>query len=194
MLKHCTCKASACWHRQQLLSCRAWRLSALITVHLMAPQRGTPAQLCSVSCTMLCLCLVYMPLIMISLDAIVRTIIFEKHSRGGEGWRWMSGERDDGTWKKQVGLKYKRMWCEMNYFQNKVLSVAWLYGHFLYCLVSAAWASWVQSSTACARESLRLFMKYLSSLWGDMRKVTWKVKRTKQKRRLQHCQNDKYSY
>lgn len=99
-----------------------------------------------------------------------------------------------GHEKKQVGLKCERMWCEVNYFKNKVLSVAGLYGHFLCCLVSAAWASWVQSSTACARESLRLFMKYLSSLWGDMRKVTWKVKRTKQKRRLRRCQNDKYSY
>lgn len=76
--------------------------------------------------------------------------------------------------------------CGVNYFKNKLLFVSGLFFHFLYCLGSCfpgilpAW-----------RYSLGPLMKYSPWLWADMRKVTWKVKRTNHGRRLG---DGKFSY
>ena len=53
---------------------------------------------------------------------------------------------------------------DVKYLNNKLPSVAGLLVHFLCCLVSAARASQEQRGTACAGESLGLFMKYLALL------------------------------
>lgn len=116
------------------------------------------------------------------------------------------GEEEEAEWwmrsREWEMIGYKRRWWGWSARGGDVERTVWKTSSFLLLgcsstsssvLVSAAWASWVQRGTACARESLRRFMKYLSSPWGDMRKVTRKVKRTKQGERPWHCQNDKYS-
>lgn len=110
------------------------------------------------------------------------TTDFWKH---GAEQRWWTGGEAREVWmmgcERRVGRR-----CGVNYFKNKLLSVSGLFFHFLYCLGSCfpgilpAW-----------RYSLRPLMKYSPRLWADMRKVTWKVKRTNHGRRLG---DGKFSY
>lgn len=89
-----------------------------------------------------------------------------------------SGGRKDR--RTTMGCKRRVGWSRgVNYFQNKLLSVWALFFHFLICFGSCfpgilpAWS-----------HSPGPLMKYSPWLWGDMREVTWKVKRTKYGRRL----------
>lgn len=53
-----------------------------------------------------------------------------------------------------------------------------------FCVHFLSWSGHSQGA-ACARDGPRPLVKYLSSLWANMSKPAWKVKRTKRGRRLE---------